>query len=81
MTAKRIISRKQILKNILNKKYLNSFPTEEKNYVIVVTDDDLVSRRFDHVIRIPDDISAENKIENSMLRSLHFYDGNFEVIF
>ena len=81
MTTPRTISRKQILKKILNKKYLATFQPKEKNYIIVVTDDDLVSRRFDYVIRIPDDIPPGNKIEESILRSLHFYNGNIKNYF
>ena len=52
-----------------------NMPRDEKISFIVITDDDLVSRTFDYVIRIPDDISRNGIVTTSLLQNMHFYVG------
>ena len=72
MTSEKKLTKRNLLKTMLkeNAKYLNT-----KKTLLIITDDDLVSRKYHYVIRIPDDVTSDQKIDKSMLQKFHFYNG------
>ena len=72
MTSERTLTKRNVLKTLL--KETEQYNTNQ-NTLMIITDDDLVSRRYHYVIRIPDDVTSDQKIDKSMLQKFHFYNG------
>eukprot|EP00111_Clytia_hemisphaerica_P012849 TCONS_00037769-protein len=73
--SKRTLTKREVLKTMLRESA--QYKTNQ-NTLTIITDDDLVSRRYHYVIRIPDDVTSRQEIDKSMLHKFHFYNAELK---